>query len=118
MQYFVDANNLEELLEAKEIMESSLSSIYNVLINGNEDYLDSFSPKEVPAYINAFEIYNLKLRAITSKLNYEKAKKQKKARPQVLDDPIAKRLPKGRFQIFEMFSNEKFPKEIPLYTDF
>lgn len=109
IKYYVDANNLSELLEAKEIMSAVLNSIYEVealsrttteLVDGYEEFV----MEKTPAYLDNITYYNAKLIFNVSN------EATKKAYPEV---PI-KKINKNRFQIIESFANGK-PKVIELF---
>jgi hypothetical protein len=102
LQYYVDANDLANLLTAKEIMEAALNSIYEVLLCSDEIDKDGlYIMKPASVYVDNFIYYNTK---ILSKL----------INPSTALTVHFKKLTKGRFQIVEHFDNTP-PTAIPLF---
>jgi hypothetical protein len=101
IQYYTDANNLTDLLAAKEIMTATLNSIYEVLaVSDDLDNEENYIMKPVSVYIDNFIYYNVKILPELSG----------KSTP-----PLHfKKLTKGRFQIIERFTNEP-PKLIEVF---
>jgi hypothetical protein len=114
LQYFVPANDFDALFNAKEIMEASLTNIYEVrAVSGEYETIKDpdgdYEEQKVevkPVYLDSFTYYNAGVREHLQTIALDKAKKQKKAKP---SDPFkfpAKKLPKNRFQIIETFTND------------
>lgn len=121
IQWFVNSDNAEEILKAKEIMEAYCNSIYEVsvetedteIINGEEDYV----VKKIPAFLNNTTYYNLTVKDILSAARVEKAKKQKKAKPFTWESAKNfKKLHKNRFQVIQEFAGG-LPSEIEEFDD-
>lgn len=100
IKYFVNSDNMEELLNAKTIMEELLNNIYEVeIMSDRYDNKDMCIMKKVPAYYNNLHYYNIKLISIKCKSEIYKA---------------FKKLNKNRFEVVEEFTNKK-PEEIETY---
>ena len=119
LRYFVDADNMEDLLKAKDIMEAICNSIYEVSVDTDEfEMVDGYEECKLekrPAYLDNFVYYNMKVKEQNLKAAIEKAKRQKKAAPNYYEfSPDFKKLPKGRFQVFQEFAGG-LPVQIELF---
>ena len=99
----ISSNNLQELLEAKQIMEETMNNIYEAAVLTNyTDIIKAYKEFKItpaPIYLNNFVYYKSKRSAILNK-----------------HEPLpAKKLNKNRFQIVQTFVN-KIP-DIELYSD-
>ena len=121
IQYFVNSDDMEELLQAKEIMESACNSIYEAHVEVEETELDEdgfsyFKTKATPVYLDNFFVYNTKTRVLNRKEEIAQKKKQKKAPPYPFTNLQVKKIHKNRFQVIQTFEGNK-PKLIEMYND-
>lgn len=121
IQYFVNSDNIEELLRAKEVMLAACNSIYEVTVEDSKTYTDQYGDeiymtKVVPAYLDNFVAYNRNIRTIKHTATIEKLKKQKKAalNPMIIRE--LKKIHKNRFQIVENFVGG-MPEEIEIFRE-
>jgi hypothetical protein len=118
LHYFVNADDMEELLKAKDIMEAACNSIYEVSVDTDE-MDDEYDPilKKVPAYMDNFVHYNMRVKENNLKAKIDKAKKNKKAAPNYYEfSPDFKKLHKGRFQVYQEFAGG-LPIQIELFEE-
>ncbi|MCI4436113.1 MAG: hypothetical protein JHC33_04800 [Ignisphaera sp.] len=122
MSLFVNADDMEALLRAKEIMEAACNSIYEVLVetadeDEDEDSDRYFATKVMPAYIDNFLVENMKVKELLLANTIQKAKRQKKAAPNYYEQSRNfKKIHKNRFQVFQYFEGGD-PIEIELFNE-
>jgi len=121
LQYFIEADKLDRLETVNEIMEAALSNIYEVNVDitdgGYEDEDEDVIIKAYPAYFDSFSIYNREVEVMKHNLEREKARKNKKAILREFNFISPKKLPKGRFQVLQSFTNS-MPSEIEQFMEF
>lgn len=109
IQYYVKSDDIEGLLAAKEIMTNAMNSIYEVIVQSDENEIDDegyevAKLKQTPAYFDNFLYYNWKIKEASA------TKKGEKGYLKI------KKIHKNRFQLLENFTSHMM-EEIELYDD-
>jgi hypothetical protein len=88
MEYCVPSDNMEALLNAKEVLEQAMNSIYMCKHSTNGTVF-----VETPGYITGIDIYNIN-------------KSREESTGSINPTKAFRKLPRGRFQITQIFSSK------------